>query len=58
MLFQTKGLKMKNRIKIDIISDVMCPWCVVGYKRLEKAINELKIEDKEVLVDLINKKGL
>jgi len=25
-------------IRIDIISDVMCPWCIVGYKRLEQAI--------------------
>lgn len=28
---------MKN-IKIDVVSDVMCPWCVIGYKRLEKAL--------------------
>lgn len=25
-------------IQIDIISDVMCPWCVVGYKQLELAL--------------------
>lgn len=28
-------------IAIDIISDVMCPWCYVGQKRLEKAIDAL-----------------
>ncbi len=32
---------MKN-FKIDIVSDVMCPWCVVGYKNLETALAELK----------------
>lgn len=37
---------MKDKIKIDIISDVVCPWCVIGYKRLEKAIKELGVEDK------------
>ncbi|WP_053979700.1 DsbA family oxidoreductase [Marinagarivorans algicola] len=32
---------MRN-FKIDIVSDVMCPWCVVGYKNLEAALAELK----------------
>ncbi|THH37426.1 DsbA family oxidoreductase [Aliishimia ponticola] len=25
-------------VQIDIISDVMCPWCIVGYKQLELAL--------------------
>ncbi|WP_299100814.1 DsbA family oxidoreductase [uncultured Winogradskyella sp.] len=37
---------MKKKLKIDIVSDVVCPWCTIGYKRLEKAISELGIEDK------------
>lgn len=37
---------MKDKIKIDIVSDVVCPWCIVGYKRLEKAISELGIADQ------------
>ena len=37
---------MADKIKIDIVSDVVCPWCTVGYKRLEKAIAELGIQDK------------
>ncbi len=37
---------MKNKIKIDIVSDVVCPWCIIGYKRLEKAIQDLSFEDK------------
>ena len=32
---------MSSKIKIDIVSDVVCPWCVIGYKRLKKAIEEL-----------------
>ncbi len=24
--------------KVDVVSDVMCPWCFVGKRRLEKAI--------------------
>ncbi|MEQ6347304.1 DsbA family oxidoreductase [Vibrio cyclitrophicus] len=34
---------MSNKLQLDIISDVMCPWCVVGYKNLEQAIAELSL---------------
>ena len=37
---------MKEKLKIDIVSDVVCPWCTIGYKRLEKAISELSIQDQ------------
>ncbi|WP_299796752.1 DsbA family oxidoreductase [uncultured Maribacter sp.] len=37
---------MKEKLKIDIVSDVVCPWCIIGYKRLEKAISELGIENR------------
>ncbi|QDO95726.1 DsbA family oxidoreductase [Formosa sediminum] len=37
---------MKEKLKIDIVSDVVCPWCTIGFKRLEKAISELGIEDQ------------
>jgi len=37
---------MKEKLKIDIVSDVVCPWCTVGYKRLQKAISELGIENQ------------
>ncbi len=25
-------------LSIDIVSDVVCPWCIVGFKQLEKAL--------------------
>ncbi|RJX68932.1 DsbA family oxidoreductase [Vibrio sinensis] len=28
-----------NNIRIDIVSDIVCPWCVIGYKRLERVLN-------------------
>jgi predicted DsbA family dithiol-disulfide isomerase len=37
---------MSDKIKLDIVSDVMCPWCIIGYKRLEAAINELGLKDR------------
>lgn len=35
---------MKPVIKIDIVSDVICPWCYVGKRRLEKAMEQLSEE--------------
>lgn len=28
-------------VRIDIISDVVCPWCFVGYKRIKQALSQL-----------------
>ncbi|HET7308169.1 MAG TPA: DsbA family oxidoreductase [Gammaproteobacteria bacterium] len=33
-----------SEMKIDIVSDVACPWCPIGYKRLEVAMQELAAE--------------
>ncbi|POF28538.1 DsbA family oxidoreductase [Roseibium marinum] len=29
---------LENILQIDIVSDVVCPWCIVGFKQLEQAI--------------------
>lgn len=42
-LFLDKFIIMaKPIIKIDVVSDVVCPWCYIGKRRLEKAIDKLK----------------
>jgi len=33
-----------DTLKIDIVSDVVCPWCVIGFRNLKKAMEELKSE--------------
>ena len=38
-----------ERITIDIVSDVVCPWCYLGKARLEKALAEVA---DEVAVDI------
>lgn len=38
--------KPTEKIKIDIVSDVVCPWCAIGFKRLSVAISELKLENQ------------
>ena len=31
-------------LKIDFVSDVSCPWCIIGLKALEQAADRLKDE--------------
>lgn len=33
-----------TNLQIDIVSDIACPWCAIGYARLEKAMEALKGE--------------
>ncbi|HEU4987072.1 MAG TPA: DsbA family protein, partial [Rhizobiaceae bacterium] len=35
-------------ISIDVVSDVVCPWCFVGQKRLDKAL----VSMAEIQVDV------
>ena len=41
-------------IRIDVVSDVVCPWCYIGKRRLEKAIegtqlsNNVQVKDIEI----------
>jgi predicted DsbA family dithiol-disulfide isomerase len=34
----TATVKSVRKIKIDIVSDTICPWCYVGKRRIEKAM--------------------
>jgi len=38
-----------NKLKIDFVSDVSCPWCAVGLSSLQTALKNL---NGEVLVDM------
>ncbi len=38
-------MNMKNQIRIDVVSDVVCPWCYIGKRRLEKAIKYTQSSD-------------
>ncbi|SCA56049.1 DSBA oxidoreductase [Candidatus Terasakiella magnetica] len=43
-------MKLENKmtspqpLKIDIVSDVVCPWCVIGYRQLLQALNDTGTE--------------
>lgn len=30
---------MTTPLRIDIVSDVMCPWCIIGYRQLSEALD-------------------
>jgi predicted DsbA family dithiol-disulfide isomerase len=40
---------MSKRLRIDFVSDVSCPWCVIGLKSLEEALRRV---GSEVTFDL------
>lgn len=33
---------MKTPVRIDIVSDVMCPWCAIGFASLSKALEAMQ----------------
>lgn len=35
---------MTQPLRVDIISDVMCPWCIVGYSQLAKAASDADVD--------------
>lgn len=41
---------MARLLKIDVFTDVVCPWCLVGSARLDQALAKLP-EDVEVVVE-------
>jgi predicted DsbA family dithiol-disulfide isomerase len=38
----------RAKITVDVVSDVVCPWCYLGQKRLERAIAAVPEVDVEV----------
>jgi len=36
------GSPSSEVIQVDIVSDVVCPWCIIGYKQFEKALTLLE----------------
>ncbi len=35
---EDQSLQAMDHVRIDVVSDVMCPWCFVGKRRLEQAL--------------------
>ncbi|HWK66758.1 MAG TPA: DsbA family oxidoreductase [Rhizobiaceae bacterium] len=41
-------MSAKQRVVIDVVSDVVCPWCFVGQKRLDGAVAALPDVDVDI----------
>jgi len=41
---------MRIHLKLDIVSDVSCPWCIIGYQSLNQALTKLA---PDITVDII-----
>jgi len=35
-------------LAIDVVSDVVCPWCYIGKRKLEQALSELRSREPEI----------
>ncbi|WP_350558054.1 DsbA family oxidoreductase [Psychrobacter sp. CAL346-MNA-CIBAN-0220] len=36
----SEQLLSKQPLQIDIVSDVVCPWCIIGYRQLAEALEQ------------------
>ena len=34
----------RSPLRIDIVSDVMCPWCIIGYRQLKTALGTSEVD--------------
>ena len=32
---------MSRKLRIDIVSDVVCPWCIIGYMQVRRALDSI-----------------
>ncbi|WP_372830335.1 DsbA family oxidoreductase [Psychrobacter maritimus] len=40
----SKQTLSKQPLRIDIVSDVVCPWCIIGYRQLAEALKQTNTE--------------
>ena len=49
MAASEQGAQGVQKVTVNMVSDVVCPWCIVGYQRLQEAIkslNNIKVDIK------------
>ncbi len=45
--------EQSKSLRIDMVSDVVCPWCIIGYQKLLKAIDRVMQARPELNVDIV-----
>jgi predicted DsbA family dithiol-disulfide isomerase len=41
-----------DRLQVDVVSDVVCPWCYIGKRRLEAALERLRSAAPDLQIDV------
>ena len=44
---------MSRRLRIDVFFDLICPWCLIGKRQLERALVQLRANQADVEVELV-----
>jgi len=45
-IIKAKNIKMENKMKIEIWSDIMCPFCYIGKRNFETALSQFPEREK------------
>ena len=43
---------MKTALTVDVVSDIVCPWCFIGKRKLEVALGEINSSDPSLGVEV------
>jgi predicted DsbA family dithiol-disulfide isomerase len=44
-VIEAAAVRSRDAVVIDVVSDVVCPWCYIGKRKLEAALDELGRQD-------------
>jgi predicted DsbA family dithiol-disulfide isomerase len=44
-VIEADAVRSSDAVVIDVVSDVVCPWCYIGKRKLETALGELAAHD-------------
>ncbi|MGH8380761.1 DsbA family oxidoreductase [Pseudomonas sp.] len=44
---------MKQTLSIEVFFDFICPWCLIGQRHLQRALEQLRLEQPQVEVNLL-----
>ncbi|HEY8623613.1 MAG TPA: DsbA family oxidoreductase [Casimicrobiaceae bacterium] len=44
-VIEADAVRLRDAVAIDVVSDVVCPWCYIGKRKLEAALHELAARD-------------
>jgi predicted DsbA family dithiol-disulfide isomerase len=43
---------MAQDISVTVVSDILCPWCYIGYKELVNAVDNVRKDHPDAKIDI------